>query len=859
MSNPILKNQIIDWLKNQPYWLQFSGNQVLEGHPIDDSLISDTLILFKEDNGLKEIEHEQAQIEYNEIEATNNATDNSIILESIKDIENVNALVSGQEIPINNNLTIIYGNNGTGKSGYIRLLNNAFYNSRGDKNILPNVFLDASNATATGRFVFNTNGKSINKTYPDDENCAEFSRFSVFDSESVKVHLDKNNQLNFTPIGFDFFEKISELFELIKAEISPEITEARKSNSFLIHFQNDNEIRKIVESLGAQTEIKKLKAVSAFNEEDSTKLEEIKKKIAALKSLNIQQQISSYEKLQRELAEFTKHQQTIINAISKEKLEYHISLIDSYHKTQALVNSEGIKSLEQYNIEQIGGQSWRDFIHAAEDYRKNIEQSKNIQTGYPQEGDRCLFCLQPISNKEKSLIETYWKLLKSQAESELNRIKRDIQNSIIELRNLPTVVFNDTTSLFLSLQENYSELAKKWQWLVNETEKVKINQIKNLENLNYELEVKPFNDNTESFVPISKKLQNRIDELFKKKPDQELATLTFQLTNLTDKSLLSKLLPQLLDFVSAHKWALKAEKSLVSFRTNALTTLQGNIFKQHITEKYTALFNDECEFLKAPSFVEIKQQNSKLKTFRKLSIVNTPASQILSEGEQRAISLADFLTEIQLNPLNIGVVFDDPVTSLDHQRRALIAERLVKLAKTKQVIIFTHDISFFAKLTHTAKLLDIATTQTTIRKIGNTVGLVGSDLPWVAQKIKDRIKFLRNLLVRLQKLEKEGQDDEFSFQVKGWYGLLREAWERCVEERLFKGVIERFSGEIHTKPLERLVITEEFIKMINDGMTQASNWVHDQAMGLNPPIPDSKKAETDLELLIEFSEKCKNQ
>jgi hypothetical protein len=28
-------------------------------------------------------------------------------------------------------------------------------------------------------------------------------------------------------------------------------------------------------------------------------------------------------------------------------------------------------------------------------------------------------------------------------------------------------------------------------------------------------------------------------------------------------------------------------------------------------------------------------------------------------------------------------------------------------------------------------------------------------------------------------------------------------------------------------------------------------------MGLNPPIPDSAKADKDLELLFEFSEKCK--
>ncbi len=507
----------------------------------------------------------------------------------------------------------------------------------------------------------------------------------------------------------------------------------------------------------------------------------------------------------------------------------------------------------------VDSQSWRNFVIAAQNYKIQIENKKGDGNNYPVEGDRCLFCLQPITGNEKLLIDTYWKLLQSQAETELNKVKQDIANAIRELKSIQPVIFNDTTNLFGFLKQYYPEQTEKWQKIVTETEHFKNNLIQNLENLNKELPVTAFTVNTNELNPISLKLQESIDELFKKKPDQEITSLTLQQNYLTDKSLLSKLLSQIVEYVSACKWILKARNSLSAFRTNSLTTFQGSLFNQHITDKYTSTFEVECDFLEAPKFVKIRQQNSRLKTFRKLSIANTPASQILSEGEQRAISLADFLTEVQLNPQNKGVVFDDPVTSLDHQRRALIAERLVKLAGTKQVIIFTHDISFFAKLTHFAKILNISLTQTTIRKNGDEIGVVSPDLPWITQKISDRVKYLRNALVRLTKLEKEGKEDEYFMMIKGWYGLLREAWERCVEERLFKGVIERFSGEIHTKPLESVEVTDELVAMINEGMTQASKWVHDQAMGLNPPIPDVKKAEKDFELLVEFSKKCKAQ
>ena len=70
-------------------------------------------------------------------------------------------------------------------------------------------------------------------------------------------------------------------------------------------------------------------------------------------------------------------------------------------------------------------------------------------------------------------------------------------------------------------------------------------------------------------------------------------------------------------------------------------------------------------------------------------------SEILSEGELKAISLAEFIAEVNLNPINAPVIFDDPVNSLDHSIIDLVAKRLIKLSSTRQVIIFTHSLILF--------------------------------------------------------------------------------------------------------------------------------------------------------------------
>ena len=82
--------------------------------------------------------------------------------------------------------------------------------------------------------------------------------------------------------------------------------------------------------------------------------------------------------------------------------------------------------------------------------------------------------------------------------------------------------------------------------------------------------------------------------------------------------------------------------------------------------------------------------------------------------------------------------------------------------------------------------------------------------------------------------------------------------ERAVEERLFKGVVERFMLGIQTQKLKKVKITDELLASIEKGMTDSSNWTHDAAPGLNPTPPDTTKAEADLSLLNEFIKKCES-
>ena len=837
-----LKNQIIEWLKTQPYWLQYSGNVLLESASLSDENIQETYNYFKEDCNLKEIFEERPEISFIEVSISDDETTRNLKLISINNIENVNALASGQRIEINENLTIIYGNNGSGKSGYIRLLNNAF-KTRGDKKIIGNVFKIDVDGQPNCNFLFQTVGEPYEKVYQTERESFEFDKFTAFDTQSIKVHLDNDNQLNFTPSGFEFFEKIEELFSVIREKLNAEIASNRPINNFILHFKNENVIKNQIVNLGAATNIEDISNLGAFSEADAKQLEIVTKNIAELRELNIQSKIESLELINRELDSFILNQQKTLNYLTSEKIQYYNNLIISFHQFQQLSNEDGIKSLEDYNINLVGSLEWRNFILAAKNYLDVFEQSKKANTNDDGDDNHCLFCLQPLSDRENTLIQKYWQFLKSEAENEKNKIAQQINIEVTQLESVIPILFNETVNLYSYLHNTNPELTEKWKTIVENSENSKLNLIQKLKSLNQELPITAFGANINDFNDIVGSIRTEIEELFKKKPDQEIATLTFQLNYLTDKDLLKRFLPDILDFIKKHKWALEAETKLNNLKTNSVTTFQGALFSQHITEKYKEKFNEECEKLNAPKVVEIIQQNSKMKSSRKLQIANFSASQILSEGEQRAISLADFLTEVQLNPNNSGVIFDDPVTSLDHQRKGIIAKRLVELSQSKQVIIFTHDLLFVNYLKNITLQLNVPFQCHWIEKISEFSGVISNNNSPATEGDYKTLKFANDAW----ELSRKAVPEEREKILKDGFAALRTNYEYLIIFDLFKEVVLRFEERVSVERLKEVVVLPDFTAKLITKVGTLSRYIeahlHSDLYVATKPTSDELKRE----------------
>lgn len=849
MAAKSLTEEIHDWISKLDYWEQCLAIKILSKQPITDADVKLAYKYFLEDNGLAEKKTAQPKIK---IAATLSAASaDDFILSEIKGIKGVNALKDEQSIPISKNLSILYGDNGVGKSGYIRILNNAFL-SRGDKTLHNNIYSSVKPKEKSCLFKFKDSTKEYELKYPDDSENFEFSCYSVFDTFSITAHLTTENIIQFLPNGLEFFEAFSSLVTKVQGLLENDINSNSPANDFTDFFDNDTTVRKLIESLSSSSDLKIIEEKAKVSPEELVKLAALEKSLIDLKKVDVAKKVRGLKKIQEQLGELKEEFESLNSYFSETEIGKFKKSLRDYLHNKKLSASEGLAQFKTENIGSIGSDEWKDLLIAAKAFAEIQYEDEEL---YPDDKDFCLLCHQPLSKEAKQLIEAYWKFLISNAEKNLKDVVDEINEQQTDLTELDTKVLANDSVLSEWLTENSETNLKIWNAQIKSVEVLRKQLVASLKSKKWNDEIAAKQISLKAFPILEKSIQDKISSFNETEISRKIKLTEKEIQELKDRKKLSTLLTKISEFINKRKWAAKANAK--KFNTRKITEQQKHLFSIFVTDEYVRIFNLECEKLDAQFGINISQRASKGNTLKHLVLEGLTPSQVLSEGEQRAISLADFLTEAQMGTKNKGIIFDDPVNSLDHIRRQTIAERLIAESKVRQVIVLTHDITFLLALQTLAEEQTVDCVVTTIRKIGKTSGVISNSLPWIAANVKERVKKLNEAIPVLKKLEEGTDPDHYSEEAKKWCGLLRETWERSIEELLFNDAIQRFSPGIQTKRIEKMKYTPDLYKEIEKGMTECSNWVHDQARAINTPTPKVVRLETFLTAFNEFVKKFK--
>lgn len=294
----------------------------------------------------------------------------------------------------------------------------------------------------------------------------------------------------------------------------------------------------------------------------------------------------------------------------------------------------------------------------------------------------------------------------------------------------------------------------------------------------------------------------------------------------------------------------KLTKASKDTRTNRITAKSKELAKEYVTDQLRDAFADEIKKMRQG----VRRLNVELaatagefgSSYYRVQLVGaskTDIGTIVSEGEHRCIALAGFLSELATEPCKSTVIFDDPVTSLDHHWRECFARRLVDEAADRQVIVFTHDIVFLHDLCAGAEQNAVPIELRRVQSNRDHCGFVSDGLPWIAQKTLPRIDELEKRARAAQSDFDGHNDDEYERAICSVYSDLRATIERAVEEKLFLGVVTRHQDYISLGNLKKVTaITTEHCERLQKIFKRCCDITsaHDRASlrGFGVPTPD---------------------
>jgi len=339
---------------------------------------------------------------------------------------------------------------------------------------------------------------------------------------------------------------------------------------------------------------------------------------------------------------------------------------------------------------------------------------------------------------------------------------------------------------------------------------------------------------------IDSRKQN-IAELEKDDLSERLQELELSLRSLKHRQILGEQLPRIEKYLEQKRWVNKANQSIGSTRN--ITAKYNELFQELVTDRYKDLFESILQRFKTKMNVTIDTYGQKGETLRQITLDarsyprRYAVEQVLSDGEKMAVAAADFLTEATLDQGASGIILDDPVTSLDSKWKSILAECLVEYAQERQVIVFTHDLTFLYRITEQAKKIGVDVASHWIRDESGKPGYVYVGNSPVCEGDYKSAEVARNCYA---KAKSAPPNDQQSWLQQG-FGALRTSYEALVIFELFNGVVARFDERISFDRLGAVRIDAEAVSTIVERMAILSRYVdahlHSDRFASTKPTP----------------------
>lgn len=849
---------VLEWSLQRPLWQRDALRRIITKGSLDASDLQELVELCKQGKMGAIDGSKPVPLEKNHLPANPGAGASAALI-AIKDVEGVNNLAPSQTLAFEPNcLTVIYGDNGAGKSGYSRILKRAC-RARHTEVIQSNIYAQASQPVASATIAYSIGGREQPEEKWQDAGNPHpvFSAISVFDSNCASVHIDGKNEVAFRPFGLDVPDELAGVCQRVKDALTAEQKQLEKARNPVFAkptWKEDTVVGKTLSSLTHNVDTQRIAALATLSEEERTRLGRLKEDLSKNPA-----KAAAEQRLEADNIKALRNAVSLIaEQTTDEALTHVFTLARNAKSKREAARLAAEEAFSGEPLTGVGGDAWRVLWDAARRYSTQVAYPG--QPFPPSEEDAlCALCQQPLEQEARERMAQFEEFIKKDTERLAQKAEEAFK---VALRTFSSQKI-DIRPLKLGRQKiaiQKPALARQVLHFVAAARLRRYALMKALDgtqNLHLpDMVASP----TAELEQIENTIRQYALELQRSATGDERKRLEKSFAELSDRAILHDILPIVHEEVDRLKTIHFLEQCLSDTTTTAITRLGNEIADTVITPRLRDRFQEEIVKLAAEKVrVEIARSGGKFGSphyqIRLFAKPDAKVGVILSEGEKTCVALAAFLTELATASHRSALVFDDPVSSLDHRWRNQVAKRLVEEADNRQVIVFTHDLVFVNDLHTLSQGKSWPIKFLTINRGRQGAGIVSDGLPWQAQKVEDRIDKLEKTARTAKQLYENNQDEEYRQKAAHIYDNLRASWERALEDIAFSSVIQRHRDYINTKHLKKAsVLSATDCEVFEAGFKKCCGIVdaHDPSRARNAEAPPPTEILQDIQALKDW-------
>ncbi|SDF26813.1 hypothetical protein [Dyella sp. 333MFSha] len=840
-----------EWLSARPSWLRAAAQGLLgAGRKLSDDEV-DALASHCLDEAGDRLAEGHAPIAPGAVLGTSSGV--NLRINRIHDIHGVNALSSRAELNLAQaDLTVVYGGNGSGKSGYARLVKH-ICGARAAEPIHGNVFSNASEPVSARVVVSREvikDGQTVVKPFEVEWHGATgpvpwLNAIHVFDTATATEMGHGPHNASHLPRALRFIEALIATSDRVAGNLKVRASQLVKQLPTMPPAFAGTAAATFYGGLASTM------AVRAINEGCHISDDQRAERVALEAALAQADPAAGYAKVIRELERVTKLVTDMgpwAASFDDVRARSIVAAREAAVAKRGAAQQYADRFFESMPLPGVGEEAWRYLWGAAARYAQERAYPGHAHPNLD-EGARCVLCQQHLAPDANLRMANFADYVANHLEADAVAAERALGEWVASVPETPNSDYWASVGASIGLgPEAVTALGRQVADRLAALRGVRAVAQAPLvawEDFNAAAE-----DRLRTLAAERDALAGLMDPAGRQQRQTRLIELQAQ-----------EWLAQTRDAVAAEVERLKLqaviEKAVRLTHTATLTTRANEIAEAELAGGFRERFHAELARLGGGTIPV--EMNYKLEGKGKVTFSVALAGagkiknrEVLSEGEQRIVALSAFFADVSASDRELPVIFDDPISSLDQRYEEAVAGRLVELAASRQVIVFTHRISLGVLISGAAEQRKddggskVSVHIASIDRDGNEAGVPASiDVFAVRPKtgldeLLKRVTESKALDLDLRKLVLKASCSNFRILV-----------ERSIEDHLCSKVIVRFRRSITT--LERLpklaAIDIGDCRVLDHMMTKYSAFEHSQAYETPVWLPDADELITDIQAM----------